>query len=468
MARPMPNHPQLRGNYAPIRMESDAPDLIVHGEIPAELRGTYYRNGPDPQYAPRGDHHWFAGDGMIHAFHIEGGRCSYRNRWVRTPKWGLEHEAGEALFDPFNPMNADKSVAGVDSTLANTNIVWHGGRLLALEEGHAPFELDPVTLESKGYWTFDDALQGPMTAHPKMDPETGEMLFFGYMAGGPFSSQVRYNVVDAQGALTRSDIFDAPFPSMVHDFVTTAEHVIFPIFPLTGSLERAMTGKPPFAWEPDLGSHIGILARDADISQMQWFEHDPCYVFHPMNAWTEGHKVFADMMRYPQAPLFPSPDGSPGDPSRTEANLVRWEFDLAANSSSLKETVLDDLSGEFPRLDERRTGLAYRHGWYGCAKPGSGSATFNAIGHIDHETGRRKVREFAAGDGVSEPIFVPRSDSAAEGDGFLLALVYRKAENRSDLMIFDALEIDLDPLARIEIPTRVPYGFHGNWRGAEH
>lgn len=464
MARPMPNHPQLRGNYAPIRMESDAPDLIVHGEIPAELRGTYYRNGPDPQFAPRGDHHWFAGDGMIHAFHIEDGRCSYRNRWVRTPKWVLEHEAGEALFDPFNPMNADKSVAGVDSTLANTNIVWHADRLLALEEGHAPFELDPVTLESKGYWTFDDALQGPMTAHPKIDPETGEMLFFGYMAGGPFSPQVRYNVVDAQGTLTRSDIFDAPYSSMVHDFVTTAEHVIFPIFPLTGSLERAMAGKPPFAWEPELGTHIGILARDADISQMQWFEHDPCYVFHPMNAWTEGHKVFADMMRYAQAPLFPNPDGSPGDPTKTEANLVRWEFDLAANSNSLKETVLDDLSGDFPRLDERRTGLPYRHGWYGCAQPGSGSTTFNAVAHIDHDTGKRKVREFAAGDGVSEPIFVPRSDTAAEGDGFLLTLVYRKAENRSDLMIFDALEIDLDPLARIEIPARVPYGFHGNWR----
>ena len=235
MAAPMPKHPHLRGNHAPIRMESTAPDCIVHGEIPSELRGTFYRNGPDPQFAPRGMHHWFAGDGMIHAFHIEDGRCAYLNRWVRTKKWELEHAAGESLFAPFDPMQADPSVAGIDSTLANTNIVWHGDRLLALEEGHAPFEMDPITLESRGEWTFDDALVGPMTAHPKLDPETGEMLFFGYNAGGPFTPDVRYHVVDKNGVLTRSEHFLAPFASMVHDFVTTRDHVLFPIFPLTGS-----------------------------------------------------------------------------------------------------------------------------------------------------------------------------------------------------------------------------------------
>ncbi|MEE4301537.1 MAG: carotenoid oxygenase family protein [Pseudomonadales bacterium] len=466
MAKPMPKHPNLKGNFAPIGMECDAPDLIVHGQIPAELRGTYYRNGPDPQFAPRGQHHWFAGDGMIHAFHIEDGRCAYLNRWVRTKKWELEHAAHESLFAPFDPASADPSVAGVDSTLANTNIVWHGGRLLALEEGHAPFELDPVTLASKGEWTFDDALVGPMTAHPKLDPETGEMLFFGYMADGPFTPGIRYHVVGADGKLTRSDHFEAPYASMVHDFVTTAEHVLFPIFPLTGSLERAMVGAPPFAWEPEKGTHIGIMGRDEDCSALRWFEHDPCYVFHPMNAWTEGAKVFADVMKYEQAPLFPNPDGSPGDPDKSEAKLVRWEFDLAADSSAVKETQLDDMSGEFPRLDERRTGLSYRHGYYGCAEPGRRLPAFDTIGHVDHATGARRFRRFDAGDGVSEPIFVPRRPDAPEGDGFLLTLVYRAAENRSDLLILDAQAIDAEPLARIEIPVRVPYGFHGNWRSA--
>ena len=468
MARPIPDHPQLRGNYAPLRMECDAPDLVVRGELPETLRGTYYRNGPDPQYAPRGMHHWFAGDGMLHALRFEDGRVSWRNRWLRTPKWELEHEAGEALFDPFNPMNADPRVSGKDSTLANTNVVWHGEKLLALEEGHAPWEVDPDTLESRGYWDFDGRLEGPMTAHPKLDPVTGEMLFFGYCARGPFTPDLAFHVVDASGALVRSQWFEAPFTSMVHDFVTTDAHAIFPIFPLTGSLERVMKGGPAWAWEPEKGTHIGIVERDGDVASMRWFEHDPCYVFHPMNAWSEGSKVFADVMKFEQAPLFPNPDGSPGDPRKSQARLVRWTFDLAGNTSAVREEALDDLSGEFPRLDERFTGLRYRHGFYACATGRSkvGAGSFDGIAHVDHRTGRRTLRELPVGDATGEPLFVPRSPDAEEGDGFLLALVYRGGEKRSDLLVLDAADVAGEPIATVELPTRVPFGFHGNWRPA--
>jgi len=181
MAVPFPNHPNLTGGYAPIQMECSALNLVIDGEIPLELNGTLYRNGPNPQFAPRGGYHWFAGDGMVHAFHIENGRVSYKNRWPRTVKWELENEAGESLFAIFNPQENDPRVAGVQTNgTANTNIVWHGGKLLALVESNAPFELDPETLESLGTWTFNDKLEGPMTAHPKIDPDTGEMLFFGY------------------------------------------------------------------------------------------------------------------------------------------------------------------------------------------------------------------------------------------------------------------------------------------------
>jgi carotenoid cleavage dioxygenase-like enzyme len=464
MARPLPPHPQLSGNYAPLRMECDAPDLIVHGELPRELSGTYYRNGPDPQYAPRGEHHWFAGDGMVHAFQFRDGRVAYRNRWVRTPKWQWEHEAGEALFDPFNPLNNDARVAGRDSTLANTNVVWHGGRLLALEEGHAPYELDPDTLESRGYWTFDGKLEGPMTAHPKLDPDSGQMLFFGYMATGPFSPDIRWHEVDAQGQLTRSETFQAPFSSMVHDFIVTRDHLVFPIFPLTGDLGRAMQGKPAFAWEPDKGTHIGIMRRDGSAAQMRWFEHEPCYVFHPMNAWTEGTTVVADVMKFEQAPLFPDPDGKPGDPAKSRARLTRWTFDLAANTDTVHEQQLDDLSGEFPRFDERRAGLPYRHGYYACSVNGGHGITFNAIAHIDLMTGVRRIHELGAADGAAEPLFVPRSARAVEGDGFVLAIVFRGASQRSELLVLDAQNVDREPIARIELSHRIPYGFHGNWR----
>ena len=170
MAQPFPNHPNLSGGFAPIQMECDIHDLVVVGDVPKDLNGSLYRNGPNPQFAPRGFYHWFAGDGMIHAFHIEDGRVSYRNRWVRTQKWRLERDAGHALFDPFNPMDQDPSVIGLETDgVANTNIIWHAGKLLALEEGHAPFELDPFSLASIGAHDYAGKLLGPMTAHPKVD-----------------------------------------------------------------------------------------------------------------------------------------------------------------------------------------------------------------------------------------------------------------------------------------------------------
>jgi len=465
MARPYPNHPQLRGNFAPLRMECDLPDAIVRGDLPSDLDVTYYRNGPDPQFPPRGSHHWFAGDGMLHMFRLHGGKVSYRNRWMRTVKWKLEHDAGEALFSAFNPMESDPSVAGMETDgLANTNVVWHGGRLLALEEGHAPFAVDPETLDSLGAWTFDGKLAGPMTAHPKMDPETGEMLFFGYMASGPFTSTISYQVVDAQGRLTRSERFEAPFPSMVHDFITTRDHVIFPIFPLTGSLERAMRGEPAFAWEPEKGSHIGVMPRDGSVSDIRWFETDPCYVFHPMNAFTNGNRITAHVMQFEEAPLFPRADGGRADPQKANARLCEWVLDLGDNSNSVQRRYLDDITGEFPRLDERFAGLDYRHGYYAASTTRDGGIGFNAIAHHDFARGERRLYELPEGDYVGEPVFVPRARDAQEGQGYLLSTIYRGAENRSDLAIFDAENVADGPVACAELPHRVPFGFHGNWK----
>jgi carotenoid cleavage dioxygenase-like enzyme len=349
MSRPYPDHPQLRGNFAPLRMECDAADLIIRGELPEALSVTYYRNGPDPQFPPRGGHHWFAGDGMLHMFRIDGGRVSYRNRWARTVKWRLEREAGRALFDPFNPMGSDSSVVGIQADgLANTNVVWHGGRLLALEEAHAPFEIDADTLESIGPWRFDGALEGPMTAHPKIDPVSGEMLFFGYMVDAPFGAGMSYQVVDAAGRLTRSERFEAPYPSMVHDFITTDRHVIFPIFPLTGSLQRAMAGGPPFAWEPDRPSCIGVMPRDGSVADIRWFETDPCYVFHPMNAYDDGNRIVAHVMQFEEAPLFPHADGSRADPAKANARLCEWVIDLGDNARGLRAATSTTSPASFP------------------------------------------------------------------------------------------------------------------------
>jgi len=446
-------------------MECDAPDLIVEGEVPRELNGAFFRNGPNAQFAPRGDYHFFAGDGMVHGFYLDDGRVSYRNRFVRTIKYKTEKEAGEALFSAFNPMDTDPSVAGMETDgLANTNVVWHGGKLLALEEAHAPFELDPGTLESKGPWTFGDKLKGPMTAHPKIDHETGEMLFFGYNADGMISEQMSFHVADRDGNLTRSETFAAPYASMVHDFMVTKDHVIFPIMPLTGSMERAMSGAPVYAWEPEKGVHIGIMPRNGSVSEMRWFKGDPSFVFHPMNAHTSDDTVICDVCEFEEAPLFPMVDGTPGDPSKAVPRLTRWTFDLGRNSDDYKVELLDDLPCEFPRLDERLTGMTYRYGYFACdSNPEFKVGGFNGIGRVDHDTGRTEIYDVGEACATNEPVFVPKSEDAAEGEGFLLANVYDDNRKATHLVILDAQNVSAGPLAKAYLDHRVPFGFHGNW-----
>lgn len=467
MSLPFPPLPYLSGNFAPIAMECDAADLPVLGALPPELQGTLYRNGPNPQYAPRDErYHWFAGDGMVHAFAIAAGRVAYRNRWVRTEKFRLERAAGRALFGTFgNPLTSDPAVAGKDSGIANTNILWHGGRLLALEEAHLPVALDWRTLETQGPCSFDGKLAGGrMTAHPKIDPRTGELVFFAYSAAGPFTAAMLYGTVDAAGRLTRLERFAAPFASMVHDFMVTERHVLFPILPLTGSLARAMAGKPPYAWEPEKGAHVGIMRRDGSTAEMRWFHSDACYVFHPMNAWEEGDRIVAEVMQFEAAPLFPRADGSPGDPAQARARLCRWTFDLAGGSDGFTREYIDDLTGEFPRIDERRAGLSYRHGWFAARLGPDTRFAFDTLVHLDRRDGARTLYRLPEGDAVSEPVFVPRTADAEEGDGFVLAVAWRGAEKRSDLLVFEAGALAAGPIAAAQLSHRVPFGFHGNWR----
>ena len=465
MAKMFPDHPNLEGGFAPIHMEVDAPDLVVEGEIPKELRGVFFRNGPNPQFSPRGDYHWFGGDGMIHGFYFSEGKVSYRNRYVKTVKWKKEKEEGRSLFSAFNPMDSDPAVMGMETDgLANTNIVYHAGKLLALEEAHAPFELDPVSLESIGSHDFGGKFSGPMTAHPKIDPESGEMLFFGYNVGGLFSDEMAFHVVDRDGKLVRSETFKAPYSSMVHDFMVTREHVIFPIMPLTGSLDRVMSGGPAYAWEPEKGVHIGIMPRNGSVKDLRWFKGDPSFVFHPMNAHTDGNVVTCDVCEFEQAPLFPWADGTPGDPSKAVPRLTRWKFDLAANTDEFRSERLDDLACEFPRLDERFTATNYRYGFFAADNnPKFKVGGFNGIGRVDHESGNTEIHDVGEACATNEPIFVPKSEDSPEGEGFVLANVYDANRKASHLLVLDAQNVTAEPLAKAYLDHRVPFGFHGNW-----
>jgi carotenoid cleavage dioxygenase len=306
------------------------------------------------------------------------------------------------------------------------------------------------------------ATGGKFTAHPKMDPETGEMVWFAYSAGPqPLTNLIDYGVTDASGKVVRRDRFTAPYASMIHDFIVTKNYVAFPILPLTGDLQRAMKGGPALAWEPGKGAYLGVMKRNASVDSIRWFEMDPNYVFHPMNAWEDGDKLHCELMEYAVAPLFPMADGSP--PQHAEAKLTRWTVNLADGSNTVKREQIDDLYGEFPRFDERRAGLSYRHGWYAANVGAKNPLVFNAVAHLDLKTGKRTVRSFGPGDSVGEPIFVPRSKDAAEGDGHVLVLRYVGETNTSELMILNAQDIGGEPEAVLELPRRVPAGFHGNW-----
>ncbi|MGD0106716.1 MAG: carotenoid oxygenase family protein [Rhodopila sp.] len=451
-------------NFGPIGTEYDVSDLPVAGELPRGLNGTLFRNGPNPQFAPVDPrrHHWFLGDGMIHAFTLRDGRASHRNRWVRTDKWVAENAAGRSLMSGFGGASAP-GVGVANTGVANTNIVWFGGRLLALEEAHLPFEMDPATLATRGVQSFDGALQGPFTAHPKIDPVTGELVFFGYSTGGPLTPGMTFGTISAAGRVTRFERFEAPYCSMVHDFAVTEGHVLFPVLPLSGSMKRAMAGQPPFAWEPELGGHIGVLRRDCGVASLRWFRAENCYVFHVLNAWDEGNRIVADVIQYDEPPLFPRADGRPSDPAATRGRLVRWTLDLDAGTDAFKRIELDGMSGEFPRLDERRAGLRNRFGLYVGTSPGAD--WLDTIVWLDLVSGARAAFTLPRGDAVSEAVFVPRGPGAAEGDGWLLAVAWRCAEKRSDLIVLDTDAVARGPVATVQLAHRVPFGFHGNWAG---
>jgi carotenoid cleavage dioxygenase-like enzyme len=465
MAAPFPNHPQLRGNFAPVNFEAQIQDLVVDGSLPKGLAGSLYRNGPNPKYAPTGPYHWFGGDGMVHAFHFNNGRVDYLNRWVETPKHLAELAEGKSIPRVRKPDPVSgKLLSDNENGLANTHIIWHADKLLALDEGSHPFELEPMTLESKGYTASSSDLSGAMTAHPKIDPATGELHGFGYMTGYAGSPIMSYHVVDKAGVVLRSDEFETPFPAMVHDFVLTDDYVLFPIFPLTFDMERAAKIGSPYAFDAAKGTHIGVLKRGAPVSDIRWIEGPICFVFHYMNGWNEGEKITIDTIEFAVAPNFPLVDGSLPSHAQAQGKLVRWHINL--KNGDVSQEPLLDVASEFPRFDERFVAGRYKHGYIAAASKrqrGDGGL-FHEITHINLDSGLTSTWDAGTGNGVSEPVFVPDSKGAAEGEGWLLATVYKEATKNSDLVVLNAQAVQDGPVATVCLDHRVPFGFHGSWR----
>jgi len=464
-----PNHPNLRSNFAPLHAELSHASLETTGKWPEDVRGSFYRIGPNPAFPPRGGfYHWFAGDGMVHAFHIEGGKISYRNRYMQTEKHRAERAAGRALINPFDPMQTDPAFEGHTSNgVANTAMICHHGALYALEEGHAPMAFDPISLETGEVNTFEGAHAGPFSAHPHIDPATGNMVFFGYMADGVGSDTISCGEIAPDGRLLYQRKFRAPFSAMVHDMMVTREFIVIPVFPLTFSIERALNKQSAFAWEPEKNSWLAILPRGSRNDEVRWVEADASFVFHYMNAWDvpgeAGHRIQADVLEFQAPPLFPLADGTMPPKAAAEASLHHWDLDL--DQGRLRTEEVSPVQGEFPRIDESFACGPYQHGWFaGSVGDHPSGISNNAVAHSDRQSGEVKTYALPACDILGEPVFVPRANPRGEGDGYVLTLAWRGEEDISELLLLDALHVEDGPIATARLPHRVPHGFHALYR----
>ena len=467
-----PDHPYLTGHHAPNRFEADAPDLYVEGEIPRDLAGVFYRNGPEPLYPTRGDeYHWFDGDGMIYAFFIEDGRVSMRNRWVRTDKFELEKAAGERLFGVFgNPMTQHLSVAGKRYNTANTNIILHGGKLLALMEGAPAIELDPRDLSTIGEETYGGRIVSTFSAHPKLDHATGELLNIGNMIHGPSGDkEIRFDVVDAAGTLTKSEIIPVPHMTLMHTFLATENYVVFPVMPLDMDIGRAMRGGPVNAWVHGRPSKLAVMPRCGTAADVRWFEHEPRHMFHELNVWEDDGKIVADVATAAGTALFPDEQGNRMSHGETALSLRRWTIDLAANTDTIREEMLNDRDIQFPRPDDRLMTRATRHGYANLNLRSTDGRVdgMDGVIHFDTATGREDIFHFGAGASSGELVFAPRLGAQGEADGYAITIVHPANSATSQLVIFDALNLAAGPLARVHVPFRVPSGFHCNYYSAD-
>ena len=433
----------LEGYFAPVADEITAEDLPVTGAIPEELRGRYLRNGPNPIDADPATYHWFTGTGMVHGIRLEGGRARwYRNRFVRGD--GI----AEAKGWPKVP-GPRHNMGGIGP---NTNVIGHAGRTWAIvEAGTPPFELTNE-LESVCFSDFDGTLPGGYTAHPKRDPQSGELHAVSYYWEWPY---IQYTRVGVDGRVSK--IVNVPVPGgpMVHDCAITESQVVLLDLPVIFNLEAAMGGDTfPYKWDPDYGARVGLLPLAGEADDVRWCEVDLCYVFHPLNAYDlPDGRVVLDVVRHPKMFATDTLGPNEGDPT-----LERWTVDPAAGK--VLEERLDDRAQEFPRVDERVVGRPHRYGY--AANLNIGAQGRPLLKH-DLRDGTTQAHDFGPSHVPGEGVFIPRTADAAEDDGWVMAIVVDAASGASDLVILDAQDFTAPPVASVRLPQRVPMGFHGNW-----
>lgn len=454
------------GFNSPTRFEADVFDCEVWGAIPSDIEGNFYRMQCDFEYRPPMDE-WmtgFNGDGHISRFRFKDGHVDYRARYVKTARIMAERHARRRLFGVYrNPFTDDPSVRHINRSAANTHMYWHGSKLYCLKEDSLPYVVDPQSLQTLGEWDFDGQWGSQtMSAHPKIDPVTGEMLAYGYQAKGLLTKDVTACIVNPEGTVTRQWWFQAPYVGIMHDQAITQKHILIPLIARTTSLERLKKGLPMWDWDGSLPTMIAVIPRDGDAKDIRWFKGPARNTLHFLNATDRGGKITMEL---------PTSSGE-RDPSQ----IRRWTFNLNSRKDTFEEEVVSKTPGFLPRMDDRFLSLDYRYAFLSSNDPSitpdverapamkhMGRFAMNVLQRLDVKTGEIKQCPMDRVVSLQEAMFIPRKGSKAEGDGYVVAIASNYESTSSDLVIVDATKMEQGVIATVKLPFRLRSGTHGNW-----
>ena len=452
----------------------------IEGEVPIQLTGTLFRNGPGLlDIAGTPIHHPFDGDGMISAFTFDGGKVQFRNRFVRTEAYLQEQAAQQILYRGV--FGTQKPGGWLNNAfdlklknIANTSVIYWGDKLLALWEAAEPYRLDPSTLETIGIDYLDGVLQpgDAFAAHPWVDPscamDNGAPCLVNFRIEPGLSSTISVFEFAPDGKLLRRHAHSIPGFSFIHDFAITPNYCIF--------FQNAVSFNPfpfVFGWrgagecvnfQPDKPTTVVLIPRDPNNREVKTFKVQSGFVFHHANAFEAEGKVYIDSIAYDSLPqVLPESNYKEVDFNNLDpGKLWRFSFDLA--KGTVERKLLESTCCEFPTLHPDRVGQDYRYLYIGAAHNNTGrNAPLQAIMKLDLSTGERQSHSFAPNGYVSEPIFVPKPNAVAEDEGWVLTLVYDGSKHRSTLAILDAKNLASQAIALLHLKHHIPYGLHGSW-----
>ena len=469
------DHPYLHGWFAPTAREYAADGLKVEGELPPDLYGAYVMNGPSQRFAPANRYHYYDGDAMLRAIYFRDGKASFRQSWIRNEAFAVEEIAGKSIWPglagPYNPLLPGSPFKDT----SNTDVIFYAGKLLSLwYMAGQPYDIDPLTLETKGRETFGGRLRHALSAHSKVDPRTGHLFFFSYGNDAPY---MRYGVAGPSGELLHDEPIDLPGPRSPHDMGLSANYCVLHDLPLFADAEiMARQNKRVLRFHRDTPARFGVIPRFGRNADIRWFEAEPCYILHVVNCYEDGdwlHQIGCRIAN-PERPLDATDGRLAAAMSyrRRIHELYRWSFNLA--TGAVQEGRIDDLNTEFPRTNPWRLGHRSRLAFNqflpvpdlsSGALPGR-CQTFDALVRYDTDTGVRQRWDYGPGVYGAESPVAPKKGSApddAEDAAYVVTFTTDTNDWRSCCLVFDASDISRGPIAKVHIPHRISAGFHTAW-----